>query len=99
MEDTKLEEIMDEEEVVAQEYEVKFQPQDDLDTPRQLPTPPGESLPIPKSQNNAMQQVGKIEIRTLNGELVDDEFLADAINYEFLIEKIDMLLDKLQLDA
>jgi hypothetical protein len=46
-----------------------------------------------------MQRADKTEIRALNGELVDDEFLADAINYEFLIQKIDMLLDKLHLDA
>lgn len=39
------------------------------------------------------------EIRTLDGEIAGDEFAADAINYQVLLEKIDALLDKLKLDA
>lgn len=39
------------------------------------------------------------EIRALNGEIAADEFAADAINYQVLIDKIDLLLDKLKLDA
>lgn len=39
------------------------------------------------------------QTRTLDGEIVDDEFLADAINYRVLLEKIDRLLEKLKLDA
>jgi len=38
-------------------------------------------------------------IRALNGEIAADEFAADAINYQVLIDKIDMLLEKLRLDA
>lgn len=39
------------------------------------------------------------EIRALNGEIAADEFAADAINYQVLIDKIDVLLEKLKLDA
>ena len=39
------------------------------------------------------------EIRTLDGEVAGDEFAADAINYQVLLEKIDNLLEKLKLDA
>jgi hypothetical protein len=39
------------------------------------------------------------QIRTLDGEVAGDEFAADAINYQVLLEKIDRLLDKLKLDA
>lgn len=39
------------------------------------------------------------EIRTLDGEIAGDEFAADAINYQVLLEKIERLLEKLKLDA
>ncbi|KAI2637918.1 hypothetical protein GGS26DRAFT_433313 [Hypomontagnella submonticulosa] len=38
-------------------------------------------------------------VRTLDGELVDDEFASDAINYQLLLQKIDVMLEKLKLDA
>jgi hypothetical protein len=38
-------------------------------------------------------------MRTLDGELVEDEFDSDAINYRILLEKIDAMLDRLKLDA
>jgi len=38
-------------------------------------------------------------MRTLDGELVDDEFASDAINYQILLNKIDKMLDQLKLDA
>lgn len=38
-------------------------------------------------------------VRTLDGELVDDEFSQDAINYQILLQKIDGMLEKLRLDA
>ncbi|KAK9416656.1 putative BTB domain-containing protein [Seiridium unicorne] len=38
-------------------------------------------------------------VRTLDGELVDDEFSQDAINYQILLQKIDHMLEKLKLDA
>lgn len=38
-------------------------------------------------------------IRTLDGEVVEDEFDEDARNYEILMGKVDDLLDRLKLDA
>jgi ankyrin repeat/BTB/POZ domain-containing protein 1 len=38
-------------------------------------------------------------IRTLDGNIAGDEFAADAINYQILLEKIDRLLERLNLDA
>ncbi|KFY96281.1 hypothetical protein V498_02751 [Pseudogymnoascus sp. VKM F-4517 (FW-2822)] len=38
-------------------------------------------------------------IRTLDGEVVADEFDSDSINYQILLEKIDKLLERLKLDA
>jgi ankyrin repeat/BTB/POZ domain-containing protein 1 len=39
------------------------------------------------------------QIRALNGEIADDEYAADAINYQLLLGKIDALLERLKLDA
>ncbi|KAF2970666.1 hypothetical protein GQX73_g2904 [Xylaria multiplex] len=38
-------------------------------------------------------------VRTLDGELAEDEFVSDAINYQVLLQKIDIVLEKLKLDA
>lgn len=38
-------------------------------------------------------------VRTLNGDVVEDEFDSDARNYHILIEKIDKMLERLKLDA
>lgn len=38
-------------------------------------------------------------ISTLDGTLVEDEFEADAANYQILLQKIDDMLDRLKLDA
>lgn len=39
------------------------------------------------------------EIRTLDGALVEDEFDEDAMNYQILLQKLDALLERLNLDA
>lgn len=39
------------------------------------------------------------EIRTLDGAVVEDEFSEDAMNYQILMEKLDALLENLNLDA
>lgn len=38
-------------------------------------------------------------VRTLDGEVAEDEFVSDAINYQILLGKIDAMLDRLKLDA
>lgn len=38
-------------------------------------------------------------VTTLDGEVAEDEFVSDAINYQILLGKIDAMLDRLKLDA
>jgi ankyrin repeat and BTB/POZ domain-containing protein 1 len=38
-------------------------------------------------------------IKTLDGEIVEDEFDQDAMNYRILLDKLDRLLERLNLDA
>ncbi|KXH28007.1 BTB/POZ domain-containing protein [Colletotrichum salicis] len=38
-------------------------------------------------------------VKTLGGEVAEDEFASDAINYQILLGKIDTMLDRLKLDA
>ncbi|EON98775.1 putative btb poz domain-containing protein [Phaeoacremonium minimum UCRPA7] len=38
-------------------------------------------------------------VKTLEGEVVEDEFASDALNYQILLRKIDVMLDRLKLDA
>ncbi|KAK7455443.1 BTB/POZ domain-containing protein [Colletotrichum acutatum] len=38
-------------------------------------------------------------VKTLGGEVAEDEFASDAINYQILLGKIDTMLDHLKLDA
>ncbi|KAJ4369009.1 hypothetical protein N0V83_006091 [Neocucurbitaria cava] len=52
-----------------------------------------------ESQLSVEQQIAAGAIRTLEGELVGDEFAQDAMNYQILLGKIDTLLERLNLDA
>ncbi|KAK9443594.1 ankyrin repeat and BTB/POZ domain-containing protein 1 [Metarhizium brunneum] len=38
-------------------------------------------------------------VKTLDGEMAEDEFASDAINYQVLLGKIDAMLERLKLDA
>jgi ankyrin repeat and BTB/POZ domain-containing protein 1 len=42
---------------------------------------------------------GEGAVRTLDGKMAEDEFASDAINYQILLQKIDVMLDRLKLDA
>lgn len=42
---------------------------------------------------------GGTVIRTLDGEIVGDEFSQEAMNYQILLAKLDKLLERLGLDA
>ncbi|KAI9056044.1 hypothetical protein LZ554_000975 [Drepanopeziza brunnea f. sp. 'monogermtubi'] len=88
-EDSGLEAMLSEEE--NQEGGVQAGSDDeglDRSTVQESNAPDSVSKPFPNGQ-----------IRTLDGEVAGDEFAADAINYQVLLEKIDRLLDKLKLDA
>ncbi|TVY46327.1 BTB/POZ domain-containing protein [Lachnellula occidentalis] len=59
-----------------------------------------KSIPINTNSNtNSSSNFTNTEIKTLDGEIAGDEFAADAINYQVLLDKIDGLLEKLKLDA
>ncbi|GAB1311689.1 hypothetical protein MFIFM68171_01899 [Madurella fahalii] len=45
------------------------------------------------------EQGGVRGVRTLTGELVEDEFASDAVNYQILLGKIDKMLERLNLEA
>ncbi|KAH7037576.1 uncharacterized protein B0I36DRAFT_283263 [Microdochium trichocladiopsis] len=47
----------------------------------------------------ATQLIPGTTVRTLDGEVAADEFESDALNYQLLLQKIDVMLDKLKLDA
>lgn len=54
-----------------------------------------EALPAQRQQ----PQGHAPEIRTLDGAIVEDEFSEDAMNYQILLEKLDELLERLNLEA
>ncbi|KAK8102704.1 BTB/POZ domain-containing protein [Apiospora sp. TS-2023a] len=62
--------------------------------------PPAEPADVKDCHEQTATEVGvNGVVRTLDGELVDDEFASDAVNYQLLLQKIDGMLDKLKLDA
>jgi hypothetical protein len=89
-EDSGLDEMMDENAAIKAAEKDLGLPVDDL------------SLEDDKSYEQALpveQQIVAGAIRTLDGEIIGDEFLQDAQNYQILLGKIDSLLEKLNLDA
>ncbi|RSM09401.1 hypothetical protein CDV31_007707 [Fusarium ambrosium] len=57
----------------------------------------GETNGEAKEANGEVKTEGAV--RTLDGEVAEDEFASDAINYQILLGKIDAMLDRLKLDA
>ncbi|RSL45130.1 hypothetical protein CEP53_010911 [Fusarium sp. AF-6] len=57
----------------------------------------GETNGDAKEANGEAKTEGAV--RTLDGEVAEDEFASDAINYQILLGKIDAMLDRLKLDA
>jgi len=64
---------------------------------------PGKGLTNDVDDSLHLEQLNETSvggvIRTLDGEEIDDEFAQDALNYQILLNKIDLLLDRLKLDA
>lgn len=59
-----------------------------------------QALDVSKATNPSAAPDGhQREIRTLDGAVVEDEFDEDAMNYHILMEKLDALLENLNLDA
>jgi hypothetical protein len=50
--------------------------------------------------HNGLEQLGDdAAVKTLDGATAEDEFASDAVNYQILLGKIDVMLERLQLDA
>jgi hypothetical protein len=110
-EDSGLEDVMDEEQAIAEaERESAQRNGVASDLPNwgsngiRASPPEDEGIDMrpadvtpPSTAGEALLQTG--EVRTLDGEIAADEFAADAINYQILLGKIDKLLQKLKLDA
>ncbi|RAL11038.1 ankyrin repeat and BTB/POZ domain protein [Aspergillus homomorphus CBS 101889] len=60
-----------------------------------------EALDLKPAQPEAQQEPHPQQplIRTLDGEVVVDEFDQDALNYQILMDKLDRILETLELDA
>jgi len=100
-EDVGLDEILDEEEALAESRRQAKLP-DCSHEGDQLATPPedeGVDVHTPETNTEALLQTGAGVIRTLDGDIAGDERAADAVNYQILLGKIDTLLEKLKLDA
>ena len=52
-----------------------------------------------KSEDASFDPFADGQIRTLDGDIAGDVFAADAINYQILLGKIEVLLERLKLDA
>jgi len=102
MEDSGLDEMMDESEQTETEDSSQL-PGKDVFSPDAILDQDDEGVDMhsgttPPADSDFEHFSGPI-VRTLDGELAGDEFAQDAINYQILLGKIDALLDKLKLDA
>ncbi|KAJ5742714.1 uncharacterized protein N7511_011115 [Penicillium nucicola] len=90
--DAGLEEMMDEEVPLEVEEDITKLAEgvEALDVSKQ-------SAPI--AVKHMLQQAPVLELRTLDGAIVEDEFDEDAMNHQILLEKLDTLLEKLNLEA
>ncbi|GKT62632.1 BTB/POZ domain-containing protein [Colletotrichum tofieldiae] len=101
-EDANLDEMMDEEgeidaamaETIAAQSEQQSEQQ--IDEKDELVAAPKEAMPVVASAKDGEGDEG---VKTLGGEVAEDEFASDAINYQILLGKIDTMLDRLKLDA
>lgn len=104
-EDPGLEDIMDEEQALIDSQNQSSLPDWSAGQVKMLPTPPEDegvdvrTPEIAETNSEAHLHAGAGVFRTLDGEIAGDERAADAINYQILLGKIDILLEKLKLDA
>lgn len=96
-EDAGLDEMMDEEGEISAELAAAMARQAQLDDDDAVETvvTNGDSVHAEKAVDG---ETGPA-VRTLDGEVAEDEFVSDAINYQILLGKIDAMLDRLKLDA
>ncbi|GKT42626.1 ankyrin repeat-containing protein [Colletotrichum spaethianum] len=97
-EDANLDEMMDEEGEInaAMTETIAAQSEQQVDEKDDLVATPKEVSPAVDSAKDGEGDEG---VKTLGGEVAEDEFASDAINYQILLGKIDTMLDRLKLDA
>ncbi|KAI8626973.1 BTB/POZ domain-containing protein [Xylariaceae sp. FL1651] len=103
-EDAGLDEMLDESgEINASAVEALSSQLQALNGPDELPKElvGSERAAVTSPQDVVAADQSNIDtgVRTLDGELAEDEFASDAINYQVLLQKIDIMLEKLKLDA
>ncbi|KAK6224364.1 BTB/POZ domain-containing protein [Colletotrichum tabaci] len=107
-EDANLDEMMDEEgeidaalaETIAAQSEQQQQQQTDgKEEPIAAPVEAASAATSVRDGKGGEDGEGGQGVKTLAGEVAEDEFASDAINYQILLGKIDTMLDRLKLDA
>ncbi|EAW08840.1 ankyrin repeat and BTB/POZ domain protein [Aspergillus clavatus NRRL 1] len=102
-EDAGLEEMMDEEQepqpADSEAIEEDLKDITDKFDAINFQGPTGVAVREEDAAHQRFRETDPVVIRTLDGEIVRDEFAKDAINYEILMEKLDSLLEKLNLEA
>jgi hypothetical protein len=93
--DAGLDELMEEQPPIAQSEDIEEITEGVEAMNVAKSTPATTSLDALTLQSNGYTR----EIRTLDGAIVEDEFDEDAMNYQILLEKLDALLERLNLDA
>jgi ankyrin repeat and BTB/POZ domain-containing protein 1 len=99
--DAGLDELLDEKGELDADSVEAMTAAESIDGKESISAPPKEDSPadekVDRSQGTTNAVLGIV--RTLDGELVEDEFISDAMNYQILLQKIDVVLGKLKLDA
>lgn len=97
-EDANLDEIMDEEGEInaAMAETLAAQSEQQVDEEGRPTAAAQETASVVAPTENGDNEEG---VKTLSGDVAEDEFASDAINYQILLGKIDTMLDGLKLDA
>ncbi|CAM1506286.1 Fc.00g059270.m01.CDS01 [Cosmosporella sp. VM-42] len=103
-EDAGLDEIMDEEGEISAELAAAMASQAQIsdDTVRNVEAAnraTNEAVSSAEKPKGESKEANGGAVRTLDGDVAEDEFVSDAINYQLLLGKIDAMLDRLKLDA
>ncbi|KAK1656282.1 BTB/POZ domain-containing protein [Colletotrichum phormii] len=100
-EDANLEEMMDEEgeinaemaeAVAAQSEQLNEEMREASAISQETASDPPDATAVENGEDGE-------GVKTLGGEVAEDEFASDAINYQILLGKIDTMLDRLKLNA
>ncbi|KAI0143830.1 BTB/POZ domain-containing protein [Xylariaceae sp. FL1272] len=98
--DVGLDEALEESEEIAEQQANEADLNGAGEAPQQDSIEPQKIASATESEKTSAEKSGANgTIRTLDGEVAEDEFASDAINYQLLLQKIDLMLENLKLDA